>query len=317
MSIPPGLRIVFAGTPDFAVAPLQKLLEEGFAPVAALTQPDRPAGRGRQLQASPVKQAAGAAGIRVYQPNTLKDPDTQDLITSLKPDLIIVVAYGLILPQAVLDIPVHGCWNIHASLLPRWRGAAPIQRAIEAGDSETGVCIMQMDAGLDTGPVLHRRAIALNGRETGGSLHDKLGELGADSLLTCVRALNRHELPEAVPQAETGVSYARKLEKSEAQLDWSESAEILERRIRAFNPWPVAWCDISGERTRVWLAACEHRSHDQVPGTVLSAGPSGIDIAAGAKVLKLLELQRPGGRRITALEYLNARSLPERLATRR
>jgi methionyl-tRNA formyltransferase len=309
-----GLRIVFAGTPDFAVPPLEKLLKEGFRPLAVLTQPDRPAGRGRQLQASPVKQTAEAAGVPVHQPPTLKDRGTLKLLDALQPDLLIVVAYGLILPPAVLNLPVHGCWNIHASLLPRWRGAAPIQRAIEAGDPETGVCIMQMDQGLDTGPVLYRKSIRLNGNETGGSLHDELAQMGAESLLTCVEALDRQKLPEAVPQPETGISYARKLVKSEAKLDWTEAAEVLERRVRAFNPWPVAWCDINGERTRIWLSALEQRSHDQPPGTVLATGKSGIEIATGANILKVLELQRPGGRRVSAAEYLNAKSLPDRLA---
>jgi methionyl-tRNA formyltransferase len=309
-----GLRIVFAGTPDFAVPPLQMLLTAGFRPLAVLTQPDRPAGRGRQLQASPVKQAAGAAGIPVYQPATLKDQEFLHLLASLQPDLLIVVAYGLILPAAVLDLPPRGCWNIHASLLPRWRGAAPVQRAIEAGDTETGVCIMQMDPGLDTGPVLYRRAIRLNGTETAGSLHDELAQLGAESLLTCVQALTKQALPTAIPQDEAGVSYARKLIKAEAQLDWSEPARVLERRVRAFNPWPVAWCDINGERTRIWLAAYDQRVHDRAPGTVLAAGKSGIEIATGKHVLNLLELQKPGGRRMSAAEYLNAISLPGCLA---
>ena len=314
---PAGLQIVFAGTPDFAVPPLGKLLTEGFRPVAVLTQPDRPAGRGRQLQASPVKQAADAAVIPVYQPTTLNNPESQNLIDSLQPDLLIVVAYGLILPPAVLGLPVHGCWNIHASILPRWRGAAPIQRAIEAGDTETGVCIMQMDQGLDTGPVLYRSTIRLGGTETAGTLHHELAQLGAGCLLSCVQALARQQLPEPTPQPETGVSYARKLVKPEAQLDWSEPAQILERRVRAFNPWPVAWCEINGERTRIWRTAHEHRGHDQAPGTVLSAGKSGIEIATGENVLNLLELQRPGGRRVSAAEYLNARTLPDRLVTTR
>ena len=317
MSGPAGLRIVFAGTPEFALPPLEKLLTEGFRPVAVLTQPDRPAGRGRQLQASPVKQAAEAAAIPVYQPTTLKGPEAQNLIDSLQPDLLIVVAYGLILPPAVLDLPVHGCWNIHASLLPRWRGAAPIQRAIEAGDKETGVCIMQMDQGLDTGPVLYRSSIRLDETETAGTLHDELALLGAGRLLTGVQALTRQELPEATPQPETGISYARKLVKPEAQLDWSEPAQALERRVRAFNPWPVAWCEINGERTRIWRTSDEQRVHDQAPGTVLAAGKAGIEIATGVGVLNLLELQRPGGRRVSAAEYLNARTLPDRLATTR
>ena len=307
------LRIVYAGTPDFAVPPLQKLLSNGFTPAAVFTQPDRPAGRGRRLQASPVKQVACAAGITTHQPVTLNDPEVHRLISLLEPDLIIVVAYGLILPRAVLQLPAHGCWNVHASLLPRWRGAAPIQRAIEAGDTETGVCIMQMDEGLDTGPVFTRNTLSLDGSETGGSLHDSLAFLGAEALLKCITALARKDLPEPQRQAESGISYARKLLKSEAQIDWSEHAQVLERRVRAFNPWPVTWCDIKGERTRIWSAAHEPRAHDSRPGTVLAADKHGIAVATGKQVLKLLELQRPGGRRMGAAEYLNAHSLPDHL----
>ena len=309
------LRIVYAGTPDFAVPALQKLLSKDVRPLAVLTQPDRPAGRGRKLQASPVKQAALAAGLEVHQPLTLTDPAALHLLRSLEPDLIIVVAYGLILRQDVLEMPTHGCWNIHASLLPRWRGAAPIQRAIEAGDPQSGVCIMQMDEGLDTGPVLLRKCIGLDQDETGGSLHDRLALLGAESLFECLTALAGDELPEAIPQAQSGVCYARKLQKSEARIDWAESALVLERRIRAFNPWPVAWCDINGERTRIWLAAHRRHSHDSAPGTVLAAGKSGIDIASGDQILRLLELQKPGGKRMSAAEYLNANRLPARLVS--
>jgi methionyl-tRNA formyltransferase len=213
-----------------------------------------------------------------------------------------------------------GCWNIHASLLPRWRGAAPIQRAIEAGDTQTGVCIMQMDAGLDTGPVLHCASTPLDGSETGGSLHDRLAELGARSLLLCLRRLAADELPAALPQAATGISYARKLEKGEAQIDWSQPAELLERRVRAFDPWPVAWCAIGDERVRVWKAARVRFAHGRPPGTVLGAlegampgtGP-GIDVATGCEVLRLIELQPPGKRRMSAADFLNARRLPGRL----
>jgi len=309
------LRIVYAGTPDFAVPALQELLANRIRPVAVLTQPDRPAGRGRQLQASPVKQAAISAGLDVHQPLTFGNPDALEMLNTLEPDLIIVVAYGLILPQAVLNVPALGCWNIHASLLPRWRGAAPIQRAIEAGDRETGVCIMQMDEGLDTGPVLLRQKIEMDAGETGGSLHDRLAVLGAESLFHCLSALARGKLPEATAQAENGITYARKLQKSEAHIDWSETALVLERRIRAFNPWPVAWCDIDGERTRIWLAAHKRQAHSKAPGTVLGAGKSGIDIATGDQILSLLELQKPGGRRVSAAEYLNANSLPDRLTS--
>ncbi len=226
---------------------------------------------------------------------------------------MIVVAYGLILPSTILKVPTHGCWNIHASKLPRWRGAAPIQRAIEAGDSETGVCIMQMDEGLDTGPVLHRVTLPIGKNETGGSLHDKLAEAGADALLSCIEALARGVPPEPVRQTAHGLSYARKLVKAEAQINWREPAQQLERRIRAFNPWPVAWCTINGERTRIWRAAHEKLDHDREPGTVLKANKSGIEIAAGKQILRLLELQRPGGKRMSAAQYLNSRSLPGHL----
>jgi len=310
MTDPDNLRLVYAGTPEFALPPLDRLIDGKLKPLAVLTQPDRPAGRGRKLQSSPVKQLAVSAGIPVLQPPTLKDPAVQERLAALQPDLVIVVAYGLILPRAVLDMPLHGCWNIHASLLPRWRGAAPIQRAIEAGDTESGVCIMQMDEGLDTGPVLNRIGCRVEPFETGGSLHDKLASLGAAALWECLEALQTGSLPKPQPQSEDGVCYARKLVKTEAEIDWREPAEVIERRIRAFNPWPVAWCDIAGERTRIWSAERVGRAHDQPPGRVLNAGSYGIDMACGKEILRLTELQRPGGRRITAESYLNARPLP-------
>ncbi len=248
--------------------------------------------------------------INLYRSRT---DEASDLVAGLEPDLLIVVAYGLILPADILSIPRHGCWNIHASLLPRWRGAAPIQRAIEAGDRESGVCIMQMDEGLDTGALIRCEAVPLGTRETGGSLHDRLSALGASSLLACLQQIARGEHVESHPQPETGVTYARKLEKAEARVDWNESAEVLERRIRAFDPWPVAWCMVDQERTRIWQACVIDECRECKPGTVLAAGRQGIDVATGKRVLRLLELQRPGKRRMSAADYLNAISLPDRL----
>lgn len=307
------LRILFAGTPDFAVPALQSLIEQGFPPIAVLTQPDRPAGRGRQLQFSPVKQLAIAAGIPVHQPITLRDSTARDLVAELGLDLMIVAAYGLILPGEILREPAHGCWNIHASLLPRWRGAAPVQRAIESGDRETGVCIMQMDEGLDTGPVIRRASIPISSDDTGGSLHDSLAKLGATELLHCVLKLDKGGPLPAEAQSGKGICYAAKLRKSEARVDWTEPAEVLERRIRAFNPWPVAWCMIGGERTRIWKSSLLTEHEEIAPGTVLSASRQGIDVATGRQVLRLLELQRPGKRRMSSADYLNAKSLPVRL----
>jgi len=307
--------LLFAGTPGFAVPPPAALLDAGFSPAAVLTQPDRPAGRGRQLQASPVKQAALAAGLDVFQPASLRTAEAQDWIRRQRPDLMIVVAYGLLLPRAVLDIPLHGCWNIHASLLPRWRGAAPIQRTIEAGDDETGVCIMQMDEGLDTGPLLRTVRIPLDGTETGGSLHDRLATRGAAALVDCLRRLVAGKPPRPVPQPDAGACYARKLDKAEAQIDWRDPAQLIERRVRAFDPWPVAWCMIGAERTRIWSAAVLDRDSESAPGTVLAAGPDGIDVATGAGVLRIRELQRPGSRRVRAVDWLNAGPVPDCLAS--
>ena len=307
-------RVLFAGTPEFAAVPLRAMIAGGFPPRAVLTQPDRPAGRGRALQPSPVKQVAAEAGIPVHQPASLATAAAREPIAAARPDLLVVVAYGLILPQAVLDIPAHGCWNIHASLLPRWRGAAPIQRAIEAGDTETGVCIMQMDAGLDTGPVLRCARIPLDGSETAGSLHDRLAELGAHNLLACLHDLAAGRPLPAARQPDAGVTYARKLDKAEAEIDWTAPARLLERRVRAFDPWPVAWCRIGEERVRVWRAACLEGASSRPPGTVLAAGREGIDVAAGTGALRLLELQPPGKRRMSAADFLNSRSLPDRLA---
>jgi methionyl-tRNA formyltransferase len=304
--MPTSLRLVFAGTPEFAVSHLRACLAENVEIAAVYTQPDRPAGRGRTLAASPVKQAALAAGLAVEQPESLKSPDAKARLRELKPDLFVVVAYGLILPRAVLAIPRLGCWNVHASLLPRWRGAAPIQRAILAGDTQTGVCLMRMEAGLDTGPVMLRREIGITADDTGGSLHDKLAALGAQALGEGLRRTLAGETLVATAQPEAGITYAHKLEKSAARLDWNESAIALERKVRAFDPWPVAEADLAGERVRVWSAQALP-GNGASPGAVIAATKHGIDVACGEGALRMIRLQRAGGRVVTVADYLNAR----------
>ncbi|CRQ81528.1 methionyl-tRNA formyltransferase [Stenotrophomonas sp. BSUC-16] len=300
------MRIVFAGTPEFAVSSLRAAARHHEV-VAVYTQPDRPAGRGRGLAPSPVKLEAVARGIPVYQPESLKDEAAQQQLRDLQPDLMVVVAYGLLLPKAVLAIPTHGCWNVHASLLPRWRGAAPIQRAIQAGDAKTGVCLMQMEAGLDTGPVLLHQELPIAATDTGGQLHDKLAELGAQVLSDGLGLLRAGIKPIARPQPEQGVTYAHKLDKAEARLDWAQGADVLARTVRAFNPWPIAEATLAGERVRIHGAVALDAAHGQAPGTVLAASRDGIDIACGQGALRLRTLQREGGKAITAADYLNAR----------
>jgi len=300
------MRIVFAGTPEFAVSSLRAAARHHEV-VAVYTQPDRPAGRGRGLAPSPVKLEAVARGIPVYQPESLKGEAAQQQLRELQPDLMVVVAYGLILPKAVLAIPTHGCWNVHASLLPRWRGAEPIQRAIQAGDAKTGVCLMQMEAGLDTGPVLLHQELPIAATDTGGQLHDKLAELGAQVLSDGLGLLRAGIKPIARPQPEQGVTYAHKLDKAEARLDWAQDAGALARTVRAFNPWPIAEATLAGERVRIHGAVALEADHGQAPGTVLAAGRDGIDIACGQGALRLRVLQREGGKAITAADYLNAR----------
>lgn len=305
------LRVVFAGTPDFAVPGLRACLGSGAEVIAAYTQPDRPAGRGRKLGISPVKQAALASGIPVEQPESLKSPDAQRRLRELAPDLLLVIAYGLILPRKVLAIPRLGCWNVHASLLPRWRGAAPIQRAILAGDAKTGVCLMQMEAGLDTGPVLLSETTPIHADDTGGSLHDRLAEMGGRVLGEGLARAMRGETLSATPQSEAGTTYAHKLDKAEAKLDFTQTAVALARKVRAFNPWPVAEAGIAGERVRVWNAKARDPGlgtrESEKPGAIVAASKHGIDIACGEGLLRIGELQRAGGRVISAADYLNAR----------
>ena len=300
------MRIVFAGTPDFAVPCLRAAAARNEV-VAVYTQPDRPAGRGRGLTPSPVKREAIARGIPVLQPENFKAQVSRDALAALQPDVMVVVAYGLILPQSVLDIPAHGCWNVHASLLPRWRGAAPIQRAIQAGDTETGVCLMQMERGLDTGPVLLSQSLPIGEGDTGGQLHDRLSELGAQVLSDGLGLLRAGIVPVARAQPAEGVTYAHKLDKAEARLDWTQPAEALARTVRAFNPWPMAEAQLAGERVRIHGAVSLALEHRAAPGTVLLAGREGIDVACGEGALRIRVLQREGGRAITAADYLNAR----------
>lgn len=305
------LRLVFAGTPEFAVPGLQACLAADVDVAAVYTQPDRPAGRGRKPTPSPVKQAALAAGIPVEQPASLRTPEARQRLRDIAPDLLVVIAYGLILPRAVLAIPHLGCWNLHASLLPRWRGAAPIQRAILAGDAATGVCLMQMEAGLDTGPVLLRETTPIRADDTGGSLHARLATLGARALAEGLRRAVAGDPMVPTPQSAAGATYAHKLDKAEAHLDFSRPACELERAVRAFDPWPVAEAELDGERVRIWQAAARDTPggapESAPPGSILCASRHGIDIACGEGVLRVLKLQRAGGRVITAADYVNAR----------
>ncbi|MDR2013354.1 MAG: methionyl-tRNA formyltransferase [Rhodanobacter sp.] len=306
--MPQPLRLAFAGTPEFAVPCLHACLASGAAVAAVYTQPDRPAGRGRKLAASPVKQAALAAGIPVEQPATLRDATACERLRAHAPDLLIVVAYGLILPRSVLTIPRLGCWNVHASLLPRWRGAAPIQRAILAGDTQTGVALMRMEAGLDTGPVLIQARTPIDDDDTGGRLHDRLAELGARVLAEGLARVHAGETLPARPQAADGVTYAHKLDKSEARLDWSEPAVALARKVRAFDPWPVAEGMLLGERVRLWSAQALAEAARVQPGMIQATHRDAIDIATGDGVLRIRQCQREGGRRMPVRDWLNAKN---------
>ena len=298
------MRIVFAGTPEFAAEHLKALLDSPYDIVAVYTQPDRPAGRGQKLMPSPVKQLAAQHGIPVLQPPTLRDADAQAELAALQPDLMVVVAYGLILPQIVLDIPRLGCINSHASLLPRWRGAAPIQRAVEAGDPESGVTVMRMEAGLDTGPMLLKVSTPISATDTGGSLHDRLAEMGPPAVLQAIAGLADGTLQGEV-QDDALATYAHKLNKDEARLDWNRPAVELERLIRAFNPWPVCHSTLSGEAVKV-LAASLAEGHGQ-PGEIISASKDGLVVACADQALCLTRLQLPGGKALNFSDLFNSR----------
>jgi methionyl-tRNA formyltransferase len=307
---------MFAGTPEFAAVALTRILEAGHVVPLVLTQPDRPAGRGMKLQASAVKQLALQHGIAIAQPRSLrldgKYPEdaaqAQAAIDAARADVMVVAAYGLILPQWVLDRPRLGCLNIHASLLPRWRGAAPIHRAIEAGDAHTGVVIMQMDAGLDTGDMLLTERLAIAAHDTTASLHDRLADLGGALIVQALADAQAGTL-QPVKQPEAGVSYAHKIEKTEAAVDWRQTADVIDRRVRAFHPFPGATGQIAGEVVKLWQAAVEHTVHGQAPGTVLSADAQGVRIACGEGVLCVTELQRAGGKRLDAADFLRGFAL--------
>ena len=301
------LKIVFAGTPEFAAGVLQALLDSPHQVIACYTQPDRPAGRGRKLSPSPVKVLAQQHEIAVYQPLNFKQADDVAALQALKADLMVVVAYGLILPQAVLDAPRLGCVNVHASILPRWRGAAPIQRAIAAGDEESGVTLMQMDKGLDTGAMLHKVFTPIHAQDTGGSLHDRLAALGAQAL---VHTLDLLAEGKAVPEVQNHdqATYAHKLTKEEGRLDWNLPASELHNLIRAFNPWPVCHTTLEGDTVRVWNAERMPDSTQAEPGQILAVDRQGITVATGQGLLRLTELQLPGGKCLPVSALLNSRA---------
>lgn len=300
------LRVMFAGTPDFAVSALQALLETDHQVVGVLTQPDRPAGRGRALKASPVKSLAVDHHIPVQQPVSFQSDDGSiEAVANLDCDVMVVAAYGIILPAAVLSLPKLGCLNIHASLLPRWRGAAPIQRALQAGDSESGVCIMKMDEGLDTGDVLATARVPISENMTGGELHDVLASVGASSLIDCLSSYCRQEL-QPVAQPKDGITYAKKLEKAEAALNFSESAEVLHRKIQAFNPWPCCFAELDGVRYRIWRSIIVPDAivpATAVVGQVINADDKSIRVATSSGALDITEIQKPGKKPTDAGEF--------------
>ncbi|WP_199610170.1 methionyl-tRNA formyltransferase [Flocculibacter collagenilyticus] len=301
------LKIIFAGTPDFAAKHLQALIDSEHQICAVYTMPDRPAGRGKKLQASPVKQLAQEHDLPVVQPSSLKSEEAQHALAAFNADLMVVVAYGLILPQVVLDTPKYGCINVHGSILPRWRGAAPIQRAIWAGDAETGVTIMQMDAGLDTGDILHIARTPIEATDTSASMYNKLAEIGPRALLTSLTLIAEQQIT-ATPQDDKLANYAEKLSKEEALLDWNKSAAELEREIRAFNPWPMSYTKLDEHNIKVWQAQVIDEAHNAAPGTILSATKQGINIATQQDVLSITSLQPPGKKAMSAQDFINARA---------
>jgi methionyl-tRNA formyltransferase len=302
------VKIIFAGTPDFAAAHLQALIDsDQHQIVAVYTQPDRPAGRGKKLTASAVKQLACDHNLTVLQPPSLKDSDAQQQLASFEADIMIVVAYGLILPQVVLDTPRLGCINVHGSLLPKWRGAAPIQRAVEAGDKETGICIMQMDAGLDTGPVISVARCAIEDSDTSGSIYQKLSELGAPTLLVALEKM-ASGVAVAEQQDDSQSTYARKIDKSDALIDWSMSAQEISRRVRAFNPFPATFSHIGGDRVKIWSASATDKQSNNSAGAIIHAGAEGILVQTGTGQLLITEIQLAGKSKMPVSELLKSKA---------
>ena len=301
------MKVIFAGTPDFAAQALRAIAAAGFEIPLVFTQPDRPKGRGMQLQASPVKQAALELGLTIAQPASLRHEEAQALLRAQNADVMVVAAYGLILPQAVLDTPAHGCLNIHASLLPRWRGAAPIQRAIEAGDAETGVCIMQMDAGLDTGAVVSTHRYPIKNTDTANEVHNALMQLGAQAIVADLQQLQQTGRLNATPQPQTGITYAQKLTKEEAKIDWHQPAPVIERKIRAFNPVPGAWVEYQGRPLKIWRAEAVEQSGRA--GEVLAISSDGLIVACGEGALNITELQPAGSKRMPIAAFAAGRHI--------
>jgi methionyl-tRNA formyltransferase len=302
-------RLVFAGSPEFALPGLRAIADSRHELLAVLTQPDRPAGRGRRLVPGPVKQLAQELEVPVLQPTTLKSDESQAALRNLSPDLIVVIAYGLLLPPAVLSIPRRGCVNVHASLLPRWRGASPIQAAVLHGDAQTGVCLMQLEAGLDTGPVFACRQTEIAPQETAGELHNRLARLGGELLAEYLDAVLEGQV-DARPQREKGVTYAGRIDKADAVIDWQQDATAIQRQVLAYNPWPVAETLLDGQRMRIWRAQADMAAdHDQKAGRVIDAGGRGVCVAAGKGRLWLTEVQMPGRRRMPAADFARGSAL--------
>jgi len=302
------MDIIFCGTPEFSVPPLADLIKAGFNVKAVFTQPDKRKGRGQQVQKTPVKIEAEKHNIPVFQPTSLKDSAVVELIDGFNADLMVVVAYGLIIPQNILDLPKHGCWNIHASLLPRWRGAAPIHRAILAGDQQTGIAIMQMEAGLDTGPVFHMYPTDIRANDTSESLHDRLSLMGGEAIVTCVEQLLQKTLPEPNKQNNQLATYAHKLTKTESTIDWDKTAVDIERQIRAFNPWPGSQTELHGETVKIWAATTIQSNNESSPGSIVLADKKQLHIQTGDGLLGILEIQKSGKKRMPIEAFMAAKT---------